>query len=193
MGLKIREVLRAAGSIAAPLISAHPAGAIALAAINGLLPGDKKLPQEATAQQAVARVKELPTEQQAQIYNQQIQLEMRESDNFAANVQAIAEVDKAGQSTRPYIAVLMAWYVVLIGLAMSAALCLAIHSGAEAVKALGELWPLVLALTALPAALLRAYFGLRTKEKNARYAASVGQPLPDLSVASTALRRLFST
>jgi hypothetical protein len=48
------------------------------------------------------------------------------------------------------------------------------------VEKLGNTWPLLLAILGTPTALLRAYFGLRTKEKQARYAAATGQPIADV-------------
>jgi hypothetical protein len=41
----------------------------------------------------------------------------------------------------------------------------------------------MLVLLATPTALLRAYFGMRTNEKKARYAAAIGQPVPTGIVA----------
>ena len=47
----------------------------------------------------------------------------------------------------------------------------------EMLKELKESWELMLVLLGTPTALLRAYFGMRTKEKQARYAAATGQPI----------------
>ena len=44
------------------------------------------------------------------------------------------------------------------------------------VKALADAWPMLIAILGTPTSLLGAYFGMRTKEKRARYAAAAGQP-----------------
>lgn len=145
MGLNIKSILKAAAGVAAPLVAANPFGAAALAAVNHFLPEGEKLPEQATGAEVLARVEALPAEQRAAVFGQLIQADMNESDNFAANVQAMAEVDKVGGSTRPQIALLMAWYLVLTGGVLALALCLAVIDGVGSVQALAEVWPLVLA------------------------------------------------
>lgn len=188
MKLSLSNILKAAAAIAAPLASSHPLGAAALAAINAFLPEGEQLPDKATSRDVTDKIAALPAGQQAALLGQQIEAEVEVERIFAGSVVAMAEVDKAGASTRPYIAKLMAWYFVVSGVLLALALCLAVQEGEESVRALSELWLMVLTWMGLPVALLRSYFGMRTDEKNARYAAAVGQSLP----ARGALAAIFS-
>ena len=47
----------------------------------------------------------------------------------------------------------------------------------ESLQILSGSWELMLVLLGTPTALLRAYFGMRTNEKKARYSAATGQPI----------------
>lgn len=178
MKLELKNILKAALAFATPLASAHPLGAAALAAVNAFLPEGEQLPNSATGRDVSDKISALPSAQQAALLGQQIEAEVEIERIFAGSVAAMAEVDKAGASTRPYIAVLMAWYVVLSGVLLWVVLALAARAGEAELRAVGELWLLVLTSMGLPAALLRSYFGLRTDEKNARYSAAVGQAIP---------------
>lgn len=48
----------------------------------------------------------------------------------------------------------------------------------EMVQRLSDSWPLMLTVIATPTALLRAYFGMRSREKEDRYAVSTRQSIP---------------
>ena len=50
----------------------------------------------------------------------------------------------------------------------------------DMVKRLSDSWPLMLTVLATPTALLRAYFGMRSREKKSRYANAIGQTQPNL-------------
>lgn len=178
MKLNLKSILKAAATVAAPLISSHPLGAAALAAINEFLPEDKQVGANATGKEVLDRIGALPSGQQAALLEKTIEAEVEKDRIFASSVQVMAEVDKAGASTRPYIAVLMAWYFVVTGVLLAVALLLAVQEGEAQLRAMGDLWMIVLMWMGLPIALLRSYFGLRTDEKNARYAAAVGQNIP---------------
>jgi hypothetical protein len=192
MKLNLQSILKAALAVATPLASAHPLGAAALAAINAFLPESEQVSANATGRDVMDKIGALPAAQQQLLLSQQIEAEVEVERIFAGSVQAMAEVDKAGASTRPYIAKLMAWYFVVSGILLAVALCLAVEEGEATLRAVSDLWLIVLTWMALPAALLRSYFGLRTDEKNARYAAAVGQNLPVRGSLSALINRIGS-
>ena len=105
----------------------------------------------------------------------------------------LAEADKAGASTRPKIALMMAWVVAgTTGATVIAVLAATLTGDATALAGLTNAWPLVLAMLAPAVALLRSYFGLRTADKNTRAAAALGQapaqPLGALAVLRGAFK-----
>ena len=87
-------------------------------------------------------------------------------------------VESSNSNTRPLIAFMMAVVVCIAVLAMMTLWGKAVwNSDAASLQSLANSWELMLVLLATPTALLRAYFGMRTHEKKARYAAATGQPI----------------
>jgi len=172
--MKIKDILRGAATIAAPFI---PGGPAIVAAVNAFLPDSEKLPDNSTGHQIEQKIADLPVEQRTAIYEKEIELEIVESNNFSANLNALAEVDKAGASTRPAIAREMAHIVSFSVIVLVSAIFVSIWNGdSDLIEEIKGAWPLVLAILGTPTALLRAYFGMRTKEKRARYLAGSGSP-----------------
>jgi hypothetical protein len=171
--MKIGDILRTAAAVASPFI---PGGPLIAAAVNEFLPDGKKIPSEATAQQIGAAVSTLTPEQQQALFEKEIDLDITESNNFRANVVALAEVDKAGASTRPEIAKWMAQLIAYAIVTSMTALFIAVwREDTSLIDAIQNAWPFLLSIIGTPTVLLRAYFGMRTDEKKSRYAASVGQ------------------
>lgn len=166
--MKWKSVLK---TVASTALAAHPAGAGILATVNAFLPDDKKLNANSTGTDALSAIESLPAEAKVSIYNKLADVEIAEINGFSANVKALAEVDLAGQSTRPAIAMMMAWTITIqINL-----ICVAVAWGIFEDKITLDVgWPAILVLLGTPIALLRTYFGLRSDEKKARYAASNG-------------------
>ncbi|MEE8206915.1 MAG: hypothetical protein V3T82_08190, partial [Nitrospinaceae bacterium] len=90
---------------------------------------------------------------------------------------SLAQADATGNTTRPFIACLMAWAVFLTVFAFLTGFIWAVIDGdARILKAMADAWGIMFAVLATPTALLRSYFGQRTSEKKARYAAATGLP-----------------
>jgi len=172
--MKIGKILaKVGGSIISNIV---PGAGIVIDAINAFLPDDKKLPENATGQQAGAAINSLHPGEQAQVLSKQLDVEIVEAQEYTKVITALADADKSGSSTRPAIAKMMAWIVSFSVIVFSSALTIAIFNEAtETIKQLSDAWPLMLAVLATPTALLRAYFGMRTKEKKARYDIGNGQ------------------
>lgn len=171
--MKLGEILAKAGGVV--LRNIVPGAGIVIDAINEFLPEDKKLPEDATGSQALGAVNALPADKQAALLSREYDVEIAEIDAWARVQASLAEADKANSSTRPAIAMMMARTVcfAVIVLAGMTAAAVALDK-TEALRKLAEAWPLVLSVLATPTALLRAYFGMRTREKENRYAAAAG-------------------
>lgn len=153
-----------------------PAAGVVVDIVNELLPGDKKLPADATGDQVQAAVNSLPADQQAQVLSKQLDVEITEIKEWSNVVESLAKSDATGSSTRPFIAAMMAWATCFAIVVFVALWGVAVYDGdEETLKVISDGWPLVVAILATPTALLRSYFGMRTDEKKARYAQASGQ------------------
>jgi len=169
-------------TIKGPLLTAAsaviPGGPLILGAINAMLPDDKKLPESATGGDMRDAVNQLAPEQRASLMEKQLDVEIEGIKSWTSIQEAHSIADAVGSSTRPAIAMMMAWVIVIEVAVIVGAWAFAVITGkADIVKAINDAWPMLLAIVATPTALLRAYFGMRTKEKTARYSTATGQPV----------------
>lgn len=156
-----------------------PGGSAIVNMINGFLPDDKKLPENSTGQQAQSAINSLPAEQQASVLNKQYDVEIEEIRGFTDRHRAMCDVDKTGNTTRPEIAKMMAQVVCFTIIVIVSMYSVAIAShDTEMIKAINKGWPMLTAIIATPTALLRAYFAMRTKEKQQKYEAASGVSAP---------------
>ena len=172
--MKLGDILKKVGSTI--IRNVVPGGSLIVDVVNGFLPKEKQLPKDATGDQIDQAVKGLTPEQQSQIYMKEIDVELAEISSWTQVQGSLAEADKAGASTRPKIALMMAYIVGFVVLTFSSMWIVAIfRDQIEMIKKLADSWPLMLTIIATPTALLRAYFGMRSKDKRERYKAAVGQ------------------
>jgi len=169
-----------------PLLTAAstliPGGPLILGAVNAMLPEDRKLPVTATGHDMRNAVAALSSEQRSSLMEKELDVEIAEITSWADIQQAHAVADAAGSSTRPFIALMMAWCIVTVVAIFIVVWADAVIGGkAELLKTLNDSWPMILAVVGTPTALLRAYFGMRTSEKKARYSAAAGQPVGALA------------
>jgi len=175
MKFNIKAILTAAATVAGTL---NPGVGAAIGLINQLLPQEKQLPITATGQDCEAAIKSLPADQQANIYNHEIDLELAKVESHAAIQATLAQVDATGNTTRPKIALMMARAIILTVVPVAWCLSYALVMGeVEMIKAIADNYLIILALLALPAQLVKSYFGHRTDEKKTRYSLAHGQPL----------------
>ncbi len=172
--MKISDILLSAG--AAVIKNAVPGGGLILDVISNFLPESKKLDKNVTGEQAMAAISTLPPDQQLSLLEKELDVEIAEINNWSQIQGSLASADMAGASTRPKIAIMMARIVSFAVIVFVAIWSVAIlNDQQEMVNKLSDSWPLMLAILATPTALLRAYFGMRTKEKRTRYQAAIGQ------------------
>jgi len=134
----------------------------------------------------MAEIAKLETNPEVAIKLKELSLEfLKEKDrheeatdqNWEDRLAILNAADATGASTRPAIAKDMSRIVGFVAIGFSAALFIAIMKGdSETIKQLTNGWPLMLAILGTPTALLRAYFAMRTKEKEARYNMSASLP-----------------
>lgn len=177
--MKLLNILTKVGT--AIIKDVVPGGEAIIDAVNALLPADKKLGNDATGHQVSAAITTLDPNQQAAILSKEFDVEIASINAWAQVQGTLAEADKAGASTRPQIAGWMAFCVVIAVLAGVVGWIMAVYQkDAAALKELQGSWPLLLTIIGTPTALLRAYFGMRTKEKRHRYSAATGVQAPNL-------------
>jgi len=162
--MKLREIIDGAASVAGFI---HPGIAAAIKAVNLLLPDDKKLPETATGADVKSAIESLPPEQQATIYEKEIDLSIKQEEGWTDRYKAMCAAD--GQTTRPKIALMMAQVLCFEIMAFTVWCFWFPEQMANPV-----LWTVFASLTATPAALLAKYFGELRKEQANRL--SVQQP-----------------
>ncbi len=171
--MNLGDILKTVGS--GLIKTLVPGGGLLIDAVNGFLPDDKKLPNDATGQDAQNAINTLTPEQKASVLNKEYDVEIEEIRGFTDRFKAMAEVDASGNTTRPQIAKMMAQVVCFTIIVIVSMYAFAITShDAEMIRAINEGWPMLTAIIATPTALLRAYFAMRTKEKQHKYEAATG-------------------
>jgi len=166
--MKISDIFDAVkGPLASVAVSMIPFGPQLLGVVNALLPDDKKLPETATGSQIADAVESLPPEQRASLMEKRIDLQIAREEGWTDRYKAMTAAD--GQSTRPRIALMMAWSVVaVIGLFTAAIAYQTAQNGLSGLSDAAEAWPLIAALLGIPSGLLGKYFGEIRREQAQR-------------------------
>ena len=107
--MNLKNILISAGS--AIFKNAVPGGDAILNVVNDLLPDDKKLPIHATGDEVKNAIDALPADQRASIMLKEFDVEIAEINNWSKIQASLSDADKAGASSRPFIARMMAWVV----------------------------------------------------------------------------------
>lgn len=178
--MRILDILTKAGTTA--LNVAFPgSGSLIAGAINAFLPDDKKISASNTGTEIGDAIDSLPAENRSMIYEKQIDLEIEEVKSFTQVMQALAQADSTGNTTRPKIALMMAWVVCYVAIGFSTIVMISILlKDDKTLSVVKDCWPLVLAIIGTPTSLLGYYFGKRSKDKERRYQMATGSVQPDL-------------
>ncbi|MGE0761497.1 MAG: hypothetical protein AB7O38_31070 [Pirellulaceae bacterium] len=179
---KWRNILRAGLGLAAV---AFPPAAAALPIVNALLPDDQRLdPATATVDQVVDAADRVPPDRRAEL---DLELDRLLAQESVDKLRLMVEKETATANTRPAIAERMAWAILLAVFGMIVAVLAAVFRGDHStVEALGSSWELLVAVTATPAWVVRAYFGDRTRDKQARLAAATDQHIGEATAGALA-------
>lgn len=187
MKIPFMDILKNVGT---SLIKEVPGGELALSAVNAFLPDGNKLGQNSTVDQAKAAVESLSSADKAVVMAKEFDVQIAEINSWEKIQGHLTIADASGSSTRPFIALMMAWTVVIAVLVFMFCWGWAVVSDAtDMIDKLKESWQLVVAVIGTPTVLLRSYFGMRTKEKTSRYAAATDQPINVGAISS--MVRLF--
>ena len=175
------------------IISNAPGGSLVLGAVNALLPDDKQLPTNATAEQLGDAVSSLPPEQRAEIMAKEFEVDITHIKESHSTVRAMLESDaKNPHSTRPYIAKHSFHILALVSAVIVSLWAYGIYTNkADLVKAVTDGWPFVLAVTMPFSVLLQAYFGVLKREHKNKLDAAGGHAAPSgvAGMISAVLRR----
>ena len=172
--MKLSDILKTVGSgLIQTLLPGT--GSLIVAGINKFLPGDSKLPDNATGEQAHSAISKLPPAQQASVLEKEYDVKIEEIRGYTERFAAMAAVDATGNTTRPQISLMMAQVVcftIIVTVSMWA--YAVITKNNTMIGTINDSWVLIGAIIATPSALLRAYFAMRTKEKQQKYEATTG-------------------
>lgn len=172
--MDLGNILKKAGS--AVISSVVPGGGLIVDLINEFLPDNKKLPGTATGTDAQNAIDGLTPELRLKLLTRQLDVEIAETNAWASVQSSLAEADASGNSTRPKIALMMAWLVVLQVTVVAISIGYAALSEQNStIAVLSESWQMFTASMGIPTAVLLQYFGKRTKEKLERYNLAMGK------------------
>lgn len=154
-----------------------PGAGLVIDTVNAFLPEDKKIDENTTGQEAVKRINELPPNVQMELMKKELDVEIVKEEEWTKVIEALNQADASGASTRPLIAKKMAnttVYAVIIsittwGASMVMVIIAKWEEPLEVVSVLKDSWPFIASVLGIPSALLRAYFGMREREKKERY------------------------
>lgn len=168
-----RKALTAAADVAGIFV---PGVAAAARVVNAVLgPDDQLDPQQATGRDVLAAIERVPPEQRATL---ELQLEQTLAQESADKLGAMISAETPTANTRPAIADRMAWVIALgVGGTVVSILIATFRGDVDSLREISNAWGLMAAVLGVPAAVVRAYFGDRSKDKRARYAASQGQDI----------------
>ena len=186
--MNLGDILKKAGS--AVISSVVPGGGLIIDLVNGFLDDDDKLPNTATGDQIKNAVDKLPPESRAVLMNKQLDVEINESNNWAAVQGHLAQADASGNTTRPKIALMFAWQIIITCNALLFAVVYSsVSKDSTVIDSITDSWQMVSALVVPMIAVIYQYFGKRTQEKKDRLHAATGQP-PIQGVISTLVGKL---
>jgi len=180
--MKISEIIKAAATIGAPFF---PALAATIPVVNAFLPDDKKLPDTATGSDVEVAIKGLPADRQVELLNSGIDLEKTKVIENTKVTQTLAEVDKAGASTRPEIAKSFSLTVCFVVILIVSMWAYSVMKGdQQMLSTINNSWQMILATITPLLLVIKAYFAMRTDEKNTRQHTANGLASPLKGVAS---------
>ncbi len=134
--------------------------------VNEFLSDDDKLDENSTGSDIGNALNKMPAEDRAAVMSKEFDVEIVKEQEHTKRFEAMARVDASGHTTRPKISLLFAWNLVLTSDALIGAICYGIIKNQIT---LDTAWPAFVAILAPFAVVVKAYFGLRTAEKQQKY------------------------
>ena len=156
--LEALNKLKPFAGVAAALV---PGGPAVLAAVNLVLGANEQLSDGSTISDIDTAVANMQPEQKASLLEKEIDFKIAQEEGWTERYTTMAKVD--GQSTRPKIAMIMAYLLTTESLGLMAFLYLNPTAVSDS-----NTWTVFAALTAVPAGVLGKYFGDLKREQHAR-------------------------
>lgn len=188
--MKLSSILGRIGSAALKSIPGVGAAAEVIGFINDCLPAGDKVSMDTPGDEAMSKIERLQPNIQAQILEQQFDVEIASINAHVEIQKSLSSVDIQGASTRPHVAKLFAWNTVIISdLIIFGVFWAMVNDKVQMVEQIKQLWPFIIGILSPFVVLLRSYFGMRTKEKSHKYHAVSGTA-PAESIVSNIVRKI---
>lgn len=155
--MKLFDILKGAATV---IGTANPLIGAAITVANQFLPDDEKLPDAATGQQVIDKINTLPPDQQASVFNHEIDLKIAQEEGWTERYKAMCSSDD--QSSRARIAIMMAQVLVFEIMAFTV-----LFFWDRSVLN-SDAWMVFGVVTGTPAAILLNYFGNLRREHSQR-------------------------
>jgi hypothetical protein len=150
-----------------------PGGPAILSAVNAFLPAGKKLPATATGADIHNVIQQLSPEQRASLMEKEIDFKIAEEEGWTERYTAMCAGDS--QSTRPKIALMMAYVTCFVILLFTIAISAQIFTdGLNSLADSAQAWTVFATLLGIPSSVLAKYFGELRKEQANRLGATNG-------------------
>ncbi len=141
--------------------------------------GEKYDRETTTGQDLLKACNGLSSDAQAQIFSKELDVEIVQEEEWTKRFQALNQADESGKTSRPKIALMIAYSVCIpVNLFSIALFIVTLMGKPEMVKALSDCALIVLSLIGPLLTVLYGYFGMRRDEKKARYNLAAGQSSP---------------
>jgi hypothetical protein len=178
--MKLIDILTKIGSNALKTIPEVSIVVEIIDLINSIVPKEYKVSENSTGKDVIDTLNSFLSQNAKDIIlNKKFDISVQEIKSHEEIIKAIAEVDKMGKSTRPFIAKIIAVNTIFIVDIIIAGVVYAVYTGnTDIVKEIKDSWPLILSLLTPFIVLLKSYFGLRTKEKSHKYEIISNTPTP---------------
>ena len=181
--MRLKDILKKVGT--GIIKEAIPGGGMLMGAVNELLPTSKQLNPDARGDELEAVIDSLPAAEKAKVLAKEFDVDIEYIKESGASNRAMLEAEmNSKHTTRPLVIKLFALIVSGITVYIVYIWGGAIVGGKTAlVLAIGNGWPMILALCAPFFVVINAYFGILRKERQNKLDAANGNPTG--SMAST--------
>lgn len=172
--MKLFDIIKKVGG--GIIREAVPGGDAIISVINGFLPEDKKLGENATGSQIEEMLDKLPPTQQVALYSKQFDVQIEQIKEEHASIRAMLQAEAHSKhTTRPYIAKGSFYVYSICTLIIVATIGYAVYQTEDPLLALNNSSMLLLSVMGPYPVILYAYFGMLKKEHENRLNAANGK------------------
>ena len=179
--MNLGDILKTVGS--GLIKTLVPGGGMIIDVVNGFLPDDKKLPNDATGEQAQSAINGLPPEQRASVLEKEydVKIEQIKQSYGALNTMLSANA-KSTHTTRPKIAYQAFQVIAFSTISVISAWSFAVVTGnVNMIAKIESSWLFVLGVITPLVTVLHAYFGVLRDETKDRFNAAQGHKVDPVS------------